>query len=157
MFRVDQAADRLQIVHRPWVLSALLLALAASFVPMAITKGPQLSITERLVLGAGIVITVAMAWLQAGSTHLTMDRSSGAVTWTQRFGLGLRTRRGRVAIAEVQRARVDSRLLEDGRGYRAALELRESTLPLTVGYFREAQVTPVVDVINQWLQHHTTH
>jgi hypothetical protein len=152
MRRVTETHSRLVIAERPWFLATLSVAMSLGMVARGLEGWSRFGTLERAVLPLGVLMTAVLAWIVAGSVSLTFDQAEGTVRWARRFGLALRSRHGVYPLADLVRATVEAREFDDGRSYRATLELRDGAFPITEAYGPEHRAKELVDSINAWLR-----
>jgi hypothetical protein len=149
----EETADRLVLVHRPWVWGAGLLGAVAVVGWTAISLAMTGDWPGAAMIGAGAVLCAGAAFVFVRPARVVLDRRAGRIEVTEWTMLGRRARGA--ALDQVTGARIgrSRETFEPGdrRASRAVVVLRDGVLPLADAYMGHRPAARAVAAINRWL------
>lgn len=144
----ENTAERLVVTERPWALVLGATLAAAAPLLLALTGYEMDSAGQRLLVGALGAGGLWLVWRYLPFYTLIFDRSAGHVSHHIHRVTG--TLSHHIPLGEIDWAKIEVRWLDDTRGERLVLGLKDGPVPLEFG-FGPAPRQPVADAINEWL------
>jgi hypothetical protein len=150
---IEETADRLVLVHRPWIWGAGLFGSVGVVGWTAISLAMAGDWPGAAMIGAGALLAAGAAFVFVRPARVVLDRRAGRIEITEWTLAG---RRGRgAALDQVTGARIgrsrETFVAGDRRASRAVVTLRDGALPLADAYMGHRPAARAVAAINRWL------
>lgn len=150
---IEETADRLVLVHRPWLWGAGLFASVAVVGWVAVSLALAGDWPGAAMMGAGTVLCAGATFVFVRPARVVLDRSAGRIQITEWTMAGRRVRGA--ALDQVTGARIgrsrETFEAGDRRASRAVVTLHDGALPLADAYMGHRPAARAVAAINRWL------
>ncbi|QYK42643.1 MAG: hypothetical protein KF887_05915 [Paracoccaceae bacterium] len=150
---IEETAERLVLVHRPWLMGLGLAVATLGTARIALALWSEGDLPGTLMIGAGAVLCAVAFAVFVRPARAVFDRRAGTVEVTEWTVTGTR-RRGaplaQVTGATISRGR-DTMKPGAARGALAVVSLREGALPLGSAYLGYRPASRAVAAVQRWL------